>query len=186
MSNILALDLGTTTGWATNHSLGDDFALGQIELAKPREVTAWKKSNLDRRRDPRFWRLIHHIKRMSTGCSVVIFEDVKFIKSTYQAQLWPTWRAAVWAAVDEKCIECIPTNTLKKFATGNGNADKEHMLEAMLEAEPDRFSLDSRLKKEHVVVDNEAMLKGHGEIFLTDDAVDAYWLYRWAKEHITR
>jgi hypothetical protein len=184
--NILALDLGTTTGWATNHSLGGDFALGQWELAKPKEITEWRKKNLDRRKDPRFWRLVHHVKLMSSGCSVVIFEDVKFSSYTYQAQLWPTWRAAVWTAVPEECLECIPTNVLKKFATGKGNADKEHMLEAMIEAEPDRFRLDDRLKMKHVVVDTEAMAKGHGEMFLTDDAVDAYWLYRWAKENITR
>lgn len=186
MSNILALDLGTTTGWATSKCLGDDFALGQWELAKPKEITEWRKKNLDRRKDPRFWRLIHEIKRMSTGCSVVVFEDVKFATYTYQAQLWPTWRAAIWTAVPEEVIECVPTNVLKQFATGHGGASKEAMLKAMIRDEPGRFALDNRLKKRHVVVDREAMVKGHGDTFLTDDAVDAYWLYRWAKENIKR
>lgn len=184
--NILALDLGTTTGWATNKCLGDDFALGQILLAKPKEITLWRKKNLDRRKDPRFHRLVQHLQTMSRGCSVVIFEDVKFATYTYQAQLWPTWRAAIWSVVPEECIECVPTNVLKQFATGHGGASKEAMLKAMLRDEPGRFRLDNRLKKGHVVVDNEALNKGHGETFLTDDAVDAYWLYRWAKENVKR
>jgi hypothetical protein len=184
--NILALDLGTTTGWATNHSLGDDFALGQLELAKAREVTAWKKKRLDRRCDPRFHRLRQHIEHMAKGCSVVIFEDVEFSSFTYQVQLWSSLRAAIWSVVPSELIECVPVKTLKKFATGSGSADKEHMLKAMVEAEPGRFSLDTRLRQAHVVVDREAMTKGHGDYMLTDDAVDAYWLYRWAKENITR
>lgn len=184
--NILALDLGTSMGWATNKCLDGDFALGQIELAKPKEITAWRKKGLDRRKDPRFHRMVQHVQVMSRGCSVVIFEDVKFSSYTYQAQLWPTWRAALWATVPEECLECIPTNVLKKYATGHGQADKDHMLRAMIEAEPGRFRLDNRLKKAHVVIDQEALHKGHGETFLTYDAVDAYWLYRWAKENITR
>jgi hypothetical protein len=184
--NILALDFGTTTGWATNKCLGEDFALGQTTLAKPSEIARWRKKNLDRRCDPRFNRLRRQIEVMSKGCSVVIFEDVKFATYTYQAQLWPTWRAALWSVVPEECIECIPTNTLKLFATGYGSADKGHLLHAMMEAEPDRFMLDKRLKNGHVVIDREALSKGHGETLLTFDAVDAYWLYRWAKENIRR
>jgi hypothetical protein len=186
MSSILALDLATTTGWATNHLLGGDFALGQITLAKASEITAWRKKGLDRRKDPRFHRLVQHIMRMSRGCSIVVFEDVKFSSYTFQAQLWPTWRAAVWTAVPEECLECVPTNVLKQFATGHGGATKEAMLKAMMNAEPGRFRLDNKLRKEHCVVDREAMVKGHGDTFLTYDAVDAYWLYRWAKENITR
>jgi hypothetical protein len=184
--NILALDLGTTTGWATNAMLGEDFALGQTVLATKSEIAIWKKKNLDRRKDPRFHRLAQEVERMARGCSVVIFEDVKFSSYTYQAQLWPTWRAAIWSVVPEECLECVPTNLLKRFATGHGGADKEHMLAAMMREEPERFRLDTRLKKTHVVVDTEAMSKGHGEYLLTSDAVDAYWLYRWAKEKINR
>jgi hypothetical protein len=122
----------------------------------------------------------------SSGCSVVIFEDVKFSSYTYQAQLWPTWRAAVWTAVPEECIECIPTNLLKKFATGNGNAKKEAMIAAMVRAEPKRFRLDNGPKKTHVIVDTSVTGQIYGETYLTSDAVDAYWLYRWAKENVKR
>jgi len=186
MSNILALDLGTTTGYATNKCLGDDFALGQLVLAEKREITEWRKRRLDRRCDPRFHRLRNYIRTMASGCSVVIFEDVEFTTYTYQAQLWPTWRAAIWAEVPEECIECVPVATLKKFASGHGGADKEAMLAAMIEAEPGRFRTDPRLNGEHVVLDTEAMTKNHGDHLLTYDAVDAYWLYRWAKENIRR
>ena len=182
---ILALDLGTTFGWATNILKGD-FALGQIELATKKEITAWRKKNLDRRCDPRFGRFRRYLETMARGCSVVIFEDVKFNSYTYQAQLWPTWRAALWSVVPEEVLECVPVATIKKFATGGGNADKEHMLDAMIEAEPGRFSLDDNLKQKHVVVDTEATMHPTGDHLLTYDAVDAYWLYRWAKENITR
>jgi len=65
---------------------------------------------------------------------MVAFEDVQFAKSLAQVQLWGTLRGAIWTAFDEvhpaqACFHFVscPTGTLKKFATGAGDADKKHM-----------------------------------------------------------
>jgi hypothetical protein len=106
----------------------------------------------------------------------VIFEDVEFCETRMQCQLWASWRTVIWMTFPEPLIECIPVGTLKKFATGDGGAGKGGMVEAMRRTDPKRFSLDNSPKKGHVIRDRGKPL--------TDDAVDAFWLFQWAQKHI--
>jgi hypothetical protein len=133
----LALDLGTKTGYAYN--IGDKFFSGTWSLATSKEITAWGKNRMRRRADPRVWRLMENLVSIADCVDVVVFEDVQFSSSTYQTQLWSSLRATVWL-LPGKLTECVPTGTLKKFATGSGNATKEMMTNAVRHRWPDLWN----------------------------------------------
>lgn len=159
---ILALDLGTKTGYATN--VGGTFKCGTWKLATPKEVAAWGESRLTRRGDPRICRLRDHIQELEQP-DIIVFEDVQFSSTTMQTQLWSSLRAVVWMFSCAECktiIEAVPVGTLKKFATGNGTADKEAMM----------ASLVRRV--------------GAIDTSWDDNAIDAYWLYLWAHQNLSR
>lgn len=122
--NVLALDLGTKTGYAYNW--GDKFVAGTWALASAKEVTAWGKVRLNRRNDPRIERLCDCISSQGNDAfDAIIFEDVQFVSTTFQAHLWAGLRSAVWLCGKAKHFDCVPVATLKKFATGNGGATWE-------------------------------------------------------------
>jgi hypothetical protein len=96
---------------------------------------------------------------------LVVFEDVQFTTYTQQTQLWSLFRAAVWLALPpaSTIYECVPVATLKKFATGHDGADKAGMAKYLFLRYPE--------------------YKGYG---LDDNAIDAIWIYKWAKENLSR
>lgn len=168
---ILALDLGTKTGYA--HNLHGEIEAGTWTLATAKEVKEWGKNRMRRRCDPRVLRLANNL-----SCKVdldkapyfmipeiVVFEDVQFSSTDYQAKLWASLRAAVWLTCGKKdlILECVPTGVLKRFATGHGGATKE-----MMRAAAERVA-------------SMTTFKG-----LDDNAVDAYWVLRWAETYLNR
>lgn len=167
--NILALDLGTSTGFAFN--VGEKFECGTALLGTPGEIKAWGKDRTRRRCDLRIPRLYRILKEISPP-DVVVFEDVIFGSTTYQVQLWASLRAVVWLVFPPEKIECVHVGTLKKFATGHGGATKECMAKA-LARQDSRFSIDK----------NEVSF---GKNLLDDNAVDAVWLWHWAKQNLSR
>lgn len=157
--NILALDLGTDTGYAYGNTSDPRPQVGHWTLATPEEITRWGKTRITRREDPRISRLFDLLG--SFRPTLVVFEDVQFQTFTKQTQLWSSLRAAVWLAFRDKVIDCVDVSTLKKFATGHGFADKVQMIDALLKLSP-----------------------GIGGATLTHDEADAAWLWYWAKKHI--
>jgi hypothetical protein len=172
---VLALDLGVKTGWCCGIS-SKTFDLGTKVWSKPKEVTAWRKSRQDRRCDVRMIRFKWWLTSFVGNIDKVIFEDVEFCKTRMQCQLWASWRTVIWTSFPEHIIECIPVGALKKFATGNGGAGKDGMTEALRRTNPKRFTIDKTPKKGHLIKDAGQPL--------TDDAVDAFWLFQWAQTHI--
>lgn len=163
MKNILALDLGTDTGWAMN--CGSVFQAGTWTLATPAEIKQWGSDRMRRRRDPRVVRFFEALRNVDAECHVdiVVFEDVQFSTYTAQTQLWSSFRAAVWLAFPDSTIfECVPVGTLKQFATGSGSATKEMMQRSL-------FKFAPRWKSATV---------------LSDDAIDALWLWYWAESRL--
>lgn len=161
MLKILALDLGTSTGYARNY--GPLNWAGTWHLATAAEVTKWGKERLTRRCDPRMSRLREHL----TGCVVkpdlVVFEDVEFSTYTKQTQLWSSFRTVVWLTFDRRAaLECVPVTTLKKFATGSGGADKAGMKRALFTQYPNQYG------------------------GLDDNAIDALWILKWAEKNLGR
>lgn len=158
--NILALDLGTFTGYAFNH--GDDFQCGTWKLATPTEVKQWGKERLTRRKDPRIKRLCSHLEELGTF-DVLVFEDVFFSTYTQQTQIWSSLRASVWLCGQAMIMECVPVTTLKKWATGNGAASKDMMNNALKIQHPCRWTP-----------------------ILGEDTVDAIWIWLWARQNYSR
>lgn len=170
---ILSLDLGTNTGWA----VGQDGVLtdcGTWKLATAKEIALAGKNRMNRRLDPRVSELWKNLlKTQFSGPSLdwVVFEDVEFTTHRMQAQLWPTWRAVVWmfALMHHNVkVECLGVKKLKLFGANHGGATKEMMAAALVKQDP-RFVMEKGLVKD--------MVSG---TLLTDDAVDAIFLLKWA------
>lgn len=167
---ILALDLGTDTGVAYNDKTG--FHYEAWKLATNKEITAWGIQR--RHRDPRISRLYGRVKKMCEDFDLqtVVFENVQFGRFLYQTQLWAGFRAAVWLAAPERVrMVSVPVTTLKKFASGRGNATKEEMMAAVARWKPDTFQWR----------DGELTDQQNGQL-LTDDMADAILLHLWAQK----
>lgn len=161
--DVLGIDLGTNTGYCYNH--GGQITCGTWTLATSKEVSAWGKTRQRRTGDPRIDRLCDKIDNLGYF-DIVAFEDVQFGSSTYQTQLWASLRASVWlCARAGVAIECVPVGTLKKFATGHGGATKEAMLKAMKRDNPEFFTPNFPLD---------------------DNAIDAYFVWKWATKTLAR
>lgn len=173
--NILGLDLGTNTGYAFNN--GNRFECGTVLLATPAEVKLWGKDRSRRRCDPRVLRLHTRLVILQDKHKFdrVVFEDVQFGSTTYQTQLWSSFRTAVWLSFPSEIIECVPVATLKLFATGYGGATKDGMAAALVRHHSPQF----RQRGSKVIF-------GPDEKVLDDNAVDAVWLHRWAQTNLSR
>lgn len=159
--DILALDISSSTGYAFNR--GGLFQAGTWKLSTKTEVAAWGKVRLTRRKDPRIERLCKHVATLGQF-DVLIWEDVTFQSTTWQTQLWSSLRTAVWLCGLAQHFECVPVQTLKKFATGKGGADKAGMSAALEREHPQlwaRYGAD-------------------------DDTVDAIWIHLWAQKNLQR
>jgi hypothetical protein len=158
--NILALDLGTSTGYAFNRE--SIFVSGTWLLGTPKEITAWGKDRQRRNKDPRIDRLCENITKLGKF-DVVIFEDVQFSKYTAQTQLWSSLRAAIWLCGQGSHFDSVPVKTLKLFATGYGGATKEAMKRALIRNPRIPFNKS-----------------------WTEDEVDAIWIWLWADTNLKR
>lgn len=162
--NILALDLGTKTGFAISRE-GMPNVVGTWKLATAAEVKQWGKTRVVRTGDPRFCRLLALVTEM-LPLDVIVFEDVQFSTTTKQTQLWSAFRSVLWTlqcscdAAKPLVVECVPVQTLKKFATGSGGASKEAMIAA-------------------------AFRRGCPP-GVDDNGADAFHLLRWAQANLTR
>lgn len=171
---ILALDIGTKTGWALSD--GENFSCGTEVLATKEEVTAWGKQRLDRRCDPRISRMAALVRNLSTEVEWIVFEDVEFSSFRKQTQLWASLRATIWSAACPPIkFECVSVKTLKLYATGHGGATKEMMMGAVARYFPNRFKFDGK-----------NLFDVSTQTRLTDDAADAIHLLRWAHHNLAR
>ena len=167
---ILALDLGTKTGYAVGDPSG--ILAGTWTLMSPKVVTLQAKVRGDRRLDGRVPNLFDAIIKIP-ALDWIVFEDVLFASTTLQAHLWASLRAAVWLAAYQRNIkvECVNTSTLKKFATGHGGATKEMMAAWLVKSHPETFRFyDGAVRK----VDND--------LIIDDNGIDAAHLLFWARK----
>lgn len=161
---ILALDLGTKTGYCYGDR-ATALDVGTLTLATTKEITGFRKARADRRCDPRIGRLWTEL-RARFDPDLVVFEDVEFSSYTKQTQLWSSLRSVVWLVFPKAQYECVPVGTLKKFATGAGNATKEMMMKAFYRPRiPVMFSRRGPLD---------------------DNGIDAAWIWLWASHNLSR
>jgi hypothetical protein len=122
---VLALDLGTTTGWALR---GQDGGITSGTMTfRPSRFEGGGMRYL------RFRGWLTEMAGLANGLSRVAFEEVRAHAGTDAAHLYGGFLATLTAWCEQEAIpyEGVPVATIKRFATGRGNADKAAMIAAM-------------------------------------------------------
>ncbi len=121
---ILALDLGTTTGWALR---GFD---GLVTTG----TASFKPSRYDGGgvRYLRFTNWLTELDRLSGPVGTIWFEEVRRHAGTDAAHVYGGLMASLtsWAELRGIPYEGVPVGTIKRHATGKGNANKAAMIAA--------------------------------------------------------
>jgi len=121
---MLALDLGTTTGWAIR---GFD---GLITSG----TVSFKPSRYDGggMRYLRFTNWLTEIDRLSGPIAAIYFEEVRRHAGTDAAHVFGGLLAVLtsWGELRGVPYQGVPVGTIKKFLTGQGNANKQAMIDA--------------------------------------------------------
>ena len=123
-TTILALDLGTTTGWAMTGR--DGLISGGSESFKPQRFEGGGMRYL------RFKRWLTDIKQCADGLDWVVFEEVCKHAGVDAAHAYGGFMAhlTAWCEHHQIPYQGVPVGTIKKYATGKGNAGKAEMIAA--------------------------------------------------------
>jgi hypothetical protein len=122
---VLALDLGTTTGWALR---GQDGGITSGTMSfRPSRFEGGGMRYL------RFRGWLAEIARLSGGLARVAFEEIRRHVSTDSAHVYAGFLATLTAWCEQEGIayEGVPVGAIKRFATGKGNADKAAVVAAI-------------------------------------------------------
>ncbi|WP_035384384.1 phage related protein [Ferriphaselus sp. R-1] len=124
-NTILALDLGTTTGWAL--MTRDSSITSGTESFKPHRFEGGGMRFL------RFKRWLTEIKQTSDSIDAVYFEEVRRHLGVDAAHAYGGFMAhlTAWCEHHQIPYQGIPVGTIKKHATGKGNASKDEMIAAV-------------------------------------------------------
>ena len=122
---MLSLDLGTKTGWAVRLS-DRTVTSGIAEFKNDR----WQGGGM---RFLRFKQWLTEIKQMAGGLDVVFFEEVRRHAGVDAAHAYGGFLAHVTAWCEHHAIpyEAVPVGTIKRHATGKGNANKDAVIAAV-------------------------------------------------------
>ncbi len=122
-STILALDLGTLTGWALHQR--DGSIISGTELFKPQRFEGGGMRYL------RFKRWLNEV--LTDGdINAVYFEEVRRHAGVDAAHAYGGFMGHLTAWCEHHNIpyQGVPVGTIKKHATGKGNAGKDEMIVA--------------------------------------------------------
>jgi len=124
-SSVLALDLGSKTGWAIRH-LGGTITSGTHEF-RPGRFEGAGMAFL------RFVGWLDEMARLAGPWSMVIFEEVRGHAGTLAAQVYGGFLAHLTAWCERNNVPYlgVPVATIKKHITGKGNASKEAVMAAV-------------------------------------------------------
>jgi len=124
-STILALDLGTTTGWALRTP--DGAITSGTQSFRPQRFEGGGMRFL------RFKRWLTEVKATADGIDSLHFEEVRRHVSTDAAHAYGGFLATLtsWCEHHQIPYQGVPVGTIKKHATGKGNASKDEMITAM-------------------------------------------------------
>ncbi len=123
-STVLALDLGTITGWALRGF--DGLITSGTASFKPSRYDGGGMRYL------RFTNWITEIDRVSGPIEAIWFEEVRRHAGTDAAHVFGGLMASLtsWAELRGIPYQGVPVGTIKKHATGKGNAPKQAMINA--------------------------------------------------------
>jgi Holliday junction resolvasome RuvABC endonuclease subunit len=121
---ILALDLGTSTGWALRSEVGP-ITSGTVSFRPSRYDGGGM----------RYLRFRGWLDQLTSDAAfgAVFFEEVRRHAGTDAAHVYGGLLATLTAWCEQHSIayQGVPVGTIKRFATGKGNADKAAMVAAM-------------------------------------------------------
>ncbi len=122
---ILTLDLGTTTGWALRPRDGQ-IVHGSIGF-KPQRFEGGGMRYL------RFKRWLTELKTLATDINAVYFEAVRRHAGVDAAHAYGGFLATLtsWCEHHNIPYQGVPVGTIKKHASGKGNAGKDEMIAAV-------------------------------------------------------
>jgi hypothetical protein len=122
--SILALDLGTTTGWALRGF--DGLITSGTASFKPGRYDGGGMRYL------RFTNWVTEIDRLSGPVEAIFFEEVRRHLGTDAAHVYGGLLASLtsWAELRGVPYQGVPVGTIKRHATGKGNAPKRAMIAA--------------------------------------------------------
>ncbi len=123
---ILSLDLGTHTGWAL-HPV-DGMITSGTEHFKPQRFEGGGMRYL------RFKRWLTEIKQTVDTINAVYFEEVRRHVGVDAAHAYGGFLATLtaWCEHHQIPYQGVPVGTIKKHATGKGNASKDEMISAVI------------------------------------------------------
>lgn len=124
MKKILALDLGTNTGWALKSD--DKVIVSGVQCFKPGRFDGGGMRFLQ------FRRWLSEIKNSVDGISEVYFEEVRNHCGVDASHAYGGFLAILtaWCEHHRVPYQGVPVGTIKKHATGKGNAKKDAMIAA--------------------------------------------------------
>ncbi len=127
INTILAIDLGTQMGWAL-YTKGQPVISGSMSL-KPSRFSGGGERYL---RFLKFLEATHDMFKVD----MVVYEEVRRHSSTDAAHVYGSFMGHLSSWCEGKTptipYSSIPVGTIKKHATGKGNASKEMMIEAAI------------------------------------------------------
>lgn len=120
--NILAIDLGTTTGFALGTR--DGAIKGGSESFSPKKCGGYGQRWLA------FRQFLTETARSAGEIHAVYYEDVKHHSSLDASHAYGGFLAHLeaWCAINRIPCKPVGVGTIKKHWTGKGNADKEAMI----------------------------------------------------------
>ena len=121
---ILALDLGTTTGWAIRGF--DGLITSGTVSFKPGRYDGGGMRYL------RFTNWLTEVDRLSGPIEAIWYEEVRRHAGTDASHVYGGLMATLtaWAELRGIPYSGVPVGTIKKFLTGQGNANKRAMIDA--------------------------------------------------------
>lgn len=122
---VLALDLGQHTGWALRQR--DGLVMSGTSGFKPGRFEGGGMSML------RFAAWLSELHASAGPLSVVYFEEVRAHKGTAAAHTYGAFlgQLSAWCEAHAVAYQGVSVATIKRHATGKGNAGKELVISAM-------------------------------------------------------
>lgn len=126
-TQILALDLGQTMGWALRRREGRIYS--GIERFKTDRFSGGGMPML------RFRNWLQTLHGTAEGIDVIVFEEVHRHRGTAAAHAYGGFLGQLTAWAEEKDIpyQGVPVGTIKHHVTGRGSASKEEVVRAIFD-----------------------------------------------------
>ncbi|MBF0629298.1 MAG: hypothetical protein HQL91_13865 [Magnetococcales bacterium] len=123
--SILALDLGSKMGWALRQADGT-ITSGTVEF-RPGRFEGGGMAFV------RFKKWLDEVVRFAGPIASLFFEEVRAHAGVTASHVYGGFLAhlTAWSEEAEIPYQGVPVGTIKRHATGKGNASKEEVIEAM-------------------------------------------------------